>query len=128
VTSFSSCLPRAPVHDEPDGRAGFRRLRRTTARERNDGGGSRSAAGGSPKSASRPLRPDTRSPYGTLDARQARQLSTTVTEGDRVVIRVEPFAVPEPGPNEVVVEMQAISINPSDRGSVRARRHRDLPP
>jgi len=50
----------------------------------------------------------------------ARQLFSTVTEDDRLVLSIEPLAVPEPGPDEVVVEMKAVPINPSDLGLLLA--------
>lgn len=46
----------------------------------------------------------------------ARQLFTTVTEDHRLVLSVEPLEVREPGDDEVVVEMKAAPINPSDLG------------
>ncbi len=46
----------------------------------------------------------------------ARQLFTTVTDDHRLVLSLEPLDVPEPGPGEVVVEMKAAPINPSDLG------------
>ncbi|MFN3199529.1 MAG: NADH oxidase [Bradymonadia bacterium] len=45
-----------------------------------------------------------------------RQLLSTVTENHELVVSIEPLAVPEPGPGEVVVAMQATPINPSDLG------------
>lgn len=47
---------------------------------------------------------------------EARQLFTTVTTDGRLILSVEPVAVPAPGPDEVVVQMQAAPINPSDLG------------
>ncbi len=50
----------------------------------------------------------------------ARQLFTTVTADDRLVLSIEPFAVPSPADDEVVVEMKATPINPSDLGLLLA--------
>ena len=46
----------------------------------------------------------------------AHQLFTTVTEDHRLVLSVEPYEGPEPGPDEVVVQSEAAPINPSDLG------------
>ena len=35
-----------------------------------------------------------------MDTSRARQLFTTVTEDHKLVLSVEPLAVPEPGPDE----------------------------
>jgi len=45
-----------------------------------------------------------------------RQLFSTVTEHHELVLSIEPLALPEPRPDEVVVEVQASPINPSDLG------------
>ncbi len=50
----------------------------------------------------------------------AKQLFTTVTEDAKLVLSVEPYEVPEPADHEVVVEMQAVPINPSDLGLLTA--------
>jgi len=50
----------------------------------------------------------------------AKQLFTTVTNDSKLVLSVEPFDVPEPKDHEVVVEMQAVPINPSDLGLLTA--------
>ncbi|MCA9609656.1 MAG: NADH oxidase [Myxococcales bacterium] len=50
----------------------------------------------------------------------ARQLFTTVTEDHRLVLSIEPLEVPAPAPDEVVVEMRATPINPSDLGLLLA--------
>ncbi len=50
----------------------------------------------------------------------ARQLFTTVTEDDRLVVSIEPLEVPDPAADEVVVEMRATPINPSDLGLLLA--------
>jgi len=50
----------------------------------------------------------------------ARQLFTTVTEDGRLVLSIEPLEVPYPGPDEVVVEVKATPINPSDLGLLLA--------
>lgn len=49
-----------------------------------------------------------------MDTSRARQLFTTVTEDHKLVLSVEPLAVPAPGDDEVVVAVQATPINPSD--------------
>lgn len=49
-----------------------------------------------------------------------RQLFTTLTEDGRLVLTVEPLTVATPGPDEVVVEVQAAPINPSDLGLLLA--------
>ena len=46
----------------------------------------------------------------------ARQLFSTVTADHELILSVEPLDVPEPGENEVVVQMEAVPINPSDLG------------
>ena len=51
-----------------------------------------------------------------MDTSNARQLFTTITEDYELVLSVEPLAVPEPGPDEVVVAVQAAPVNPSDLG------------
>ena len=51
-----------------------------------------------------------------MDLSNARQLFTTVTEDDKLVLSVEPLEVPDPAPDEVVVAVQAAPINPSDLG------------
>jgi len=45
-----------------------------------------------------------------------RALRSTVTEGGEVVLSVEPTEVGPPGPDEVIVRVQASPINPSDLG------------
>lgn len=50
----------------------------------------------------------------------ARQLFTTVTADDRLVLLIEPLEVPDPAADEVVVEMRATPINPSDLGLLLA--------
>lgn len=46
----------------------------------------------------------------------AKQLFTTVTDHGKLVLSVEPYEVPEPKDHEVVVQMEAVPINPSDLG------------
>ncbi len=46
----------------------------------------------------------------------ARQLFTTITEDDTLVLSIEPLEVAEPEDDQVVVEMKATPINPSDLG------------
>jgi len=46
----------------------------------------------------------------------AKQLFTTVTDDGKLVLSVEPYAVPEPEDHQVVVAMEAVPINPSDLG------------
>ncbi|NJM51187.1 MAG: NADH oxidase [Sphingomonadales bacterium] len=50
----------------------------------------------------------------------AKQLFTTVTEDGKLVLSVEPYAVPEPGEHDIVVAMEAVPINPSDLGLLTA--------
>jgi NADPH2:quinone reductase len=45
---------------------------------------------------------------------QPAKLLVTVTPDLQVVVSVEPLSVPEPGPDEVVVAVQATPVNPSD--------------
>ena len=45
-----------------------------------------------------------------------RQLFTTITETHELVLSVEPLDVPKPGPDEIVIAVQAAPINPSDLG------------
>jgi len=51
---------------------------------------------------------------------EPRQLLSTVTEDHRLVLTIEPLAVPEPEADEVVVQMRATPINPSDLGLLLA--------
>lgn len=50
----------------------------------------------------------------------AKQLFTTVTDDGKLVLSIEPYDVPEPADHEVVVEMEAVPINPSDLGLLTA--------
>lgn len=50
----------------------------------------------------------------------AKQLFTTVTNDSKLILSIEPFEVPEPKDHEVIVEMQAVPINPSDLGLLTA--------
>jgi NADPH:quinone reductase-like Zn-dependent oxidoreductase len=50
----------------------------------------------------------------------AKQLFTTVTGDGKLVLSIEPYAVPEPKEHEVVVQMEAVPINPSDLGLLTA--------
>lgn len=54
------------------------------------------------------------------DFTNARQLFSTVTEDHTLVLSIEPLEVPDPGDDEVVVEMRATPINPSDLGLLLA--------
>lgn len=45
-----------------------------------------------------------------------RQLFSTITDDHRLVLSVEPLTLPEPGPDEIVLAVQATPINPSDLG------------
>ena len=45
-----------------------------------------------------------------------RQLFTTLTADDELILSIEPLDVPDPEDDEVVVEVQAAPINPSDLG------------
>jgi NADPH:quinone reductase-like Zn-dependent oxidoreductase len=46
----------------------------------------------------------------------ATQLFSTVTEDHQLVLTLEPVETPAPGPDDVVVEVQATPVNPSDGG------------
>ena len=50
----------------------------------------------------------------------AKQLFTTVTDDGKLILSIEPYAVPQLKDHEVVVEMQAVPINPSDLGLLTA--------
>ncbi|MEE9434975.1 MAG: NADH oxidase [Sphingorhabdus sp.] len=50
----------------------------------------------------------------------AKQLFSTVTEDGKLVLSVEPDVVAEPKEHEVVVQMEAVPINPSDLGLLTA--------
>ena len=50
----------------------------------------------------------------------ARQLFTTVTEDRRLTLTIEPIALPDLADDEVLVEMKAVPINPSDLGLLLA--------
>ncbi|MEH6757941.1 MAG: NADH oxidase [Parasphingorhabdus sp.] len=50
------------------------------------------------------------------DITDAKQLFTTVTEDGKLVLSIEPYAVPEPEDHQVVIQMEAVPINPSDLG------------
>ncbi len=50
------------------------------------------------------------------DINDAKQLFTTVTDDGKLVLSIEPYAVPEPEDHQVVVQMEAVPINPSDLG------------
>ncbi len=54
------------------------------------------------------------------DFPDAKQLFTTVTEGGRLILSIEPDEVEEPAEDEIVVEMRAVPINPSDLGLLLA--------
>jgi NADPH:quinone reductase len=51
---------------------------------------------------------------------QAKQLFTTVTDAGKLVLSIEPYDVPAPKDHEVVVQMEAVPINPSDLGLLTA--------
>ena len=55
-----------------------------------------------------------------MDTSSARQLFSTVTDDHRLVLSIEPLDVPEPSDDQVVVQMQAVPINPSDLGVLLA--------
>ncbi|QTD57071.1 NADH oxidase [Parasphingorhabdus cellanae] len=50
------------------------------------------------------------------DITDAKQLFTTVTDDGKLVLSIEPYAVPDLEDHQVVVEMEAVPINPSDLG------------
>ncbi len=50
----------------------------------------------------------------------AKQLFTTVTHDGKLVLSVEPYAIPELEGHQVVVRMEAVPINPSDLGVLTA--------
>jgi NADPH:quinone reductase len=50
----------------------------------------------------------------------AKQLFTTVTDAGKLVLSIEPYDVPVPKDHEVVVQMEAVPINPSDLGLLTA--------
>ena len=52
----------------------------------------------------------------SIDDTTGRALYSTVTAGGEVVLTVEAASIPEPGPDEVVIEVGASPINPSDLG------------
>lgn len=54
------------------------------------------------------------------ESKDARQLFSTMTDDGRLVLTVEPLEVAEPADDEVVVEMKATPINPSDLGLLLA--------
>lgn len=55
----------------------------------------------------------------------AKQLFTTVTEDGKSILSIEPYAVPELKDHEVVVQMEAVPINPSDLGLLTAAANMD---
>jgi len=55
----------------------------------------------------------------------AKQLFSTVTEDGKLVLSIEPDAVAEPKEHEVVVQMEAVPINPSDLGLLTAPANMD---
>lgn len=50
----------------------------------------------------------------------AKQLFTTVTDDGKLVLSIEPYAVPDLAEHQVLVEMEAVPINPSDLGLLTA--------
>ncbi|MGB5485714.1 NADH oxidase [Parasphingorhabdus sp.] len=61
-----------------------------------------------------------REEYPMTNFPDAKQLFTTVTEDGKSILSIEPYAVPEPKKHEVVVQMEAVPINPSDLGLLTA--------
>ena len=59
------------------------------------------------------------------DFPDAKQLFTTVTNGGKLVLSIEPDTVKEPAEHEVVVQMEAVPINPSDLGLLTAPANMD---
>ena len=55
----------------------------------------------------------------------AKQLFSTVTEDGKLVLSIEPDVVAEPKEHEVVVQMEAVPINPSDLGLLTAPANMD---
>jgi NADPH:quinone reductase-like Zn-dependent oxidoreductase len=47
---------------------------------------------------------------------QGLELRSTVTSQGQLILALEPVTISEPGPNEIVVQVQAAPINPSDLG------------
>ena len=54
------------------------------------------------------------------DTLNARQLFTTLTADGRLILSIEPTEVKEPAEDEIIVQMQAVPINPSDLGLLLA--------
>jgi NADPH:quinone reductase-like Zn-dependent oxidoreductase len=54
------------------------------------------------------------------DASTARALRSTVTEDGAVTLRIDDVEVRDPGPDEVVIRIEAAPINPSDLGMLLA--------
>lgn len=50
------------------------------------------------------------------DISDAKQLFTTVTDDGKLVLSIEPYTVPDLEDHQVVVQMEAVPINPSDLG------------
>jgi hypothetical protein len=44
------------------------------------------------------------------------ELRSTVTSEGQLILNLEPVAIDEPGPDEVIVQVEASPINPSDLG------------
>ena len=55
----------------------------------------------------------------------AKQWFTTVTEGGKWILEIEPYDVTEPREHEVVVRMEAVPIDPSDLGLLTAAANMD---
>ena len=57
------------------------------------------------------------------DMSKGKQLTSTVTPDSTVDLRIEEFEVPTPGPDEVLIAVEASPINPSDLGLLLAGAH-----
>ena len=54
---------------------------------------------------------------------KGKRLTSTVTSDSTVDLRIEEFEVSTPGPDEVLIEVEASPINPSDLGLLLAGAH-----
>ena len=61
----------------------------------------------------------------STDARTALQLRSLVKQSGELEVSLAEVPVPEPGPGEVLVRLEAAPVNPSDLGLLFARRRHD---